>query len=43
MIAPLSTSNLCKDAGATVQSIDRMTLEEIFVTNVESRREPLNA
>ena len=28
-----------QEAGATVQSIDNMTLEEIFVTNVQSRRE----
>ena len=30
---------LCQDAGATVQSVDRMTLEEIFISNVHSRRE----
>ena len=30
---------LCQDRGATVQSIDPMTLEEIFVANVQSRRE----
>jgi ABC-2 type transport system ATP-binding protein len=49
-IAVLTTSSfdpamatLYQDAGAIVQSIDRMTLEEIFVTNVESRRERLNA
>jgi ABC-2 type transport system ATP-binding protein len=29
----------CNDAGATVQAVDPMTLEEIFVTNVHSRRE----
>lgn len=29
-----------QDAGATVHSVDCMTLEEIFVSNVESRREP---
>jgi ABC-2 type transport system ATP-binding protein len=31
--------SLCQDRGATVQSIDPMTLEEIFVANVQSRRE----
>jgi ABC-2 type transport system ATP-binding protein len=31
--------SLCQDRGATVQSIDAMTLEEIFVANVQSRRE----
>lgn len=30
---------LCQDGGASVQSIDPMTLEEIFVANVQSRRE----
>jgi ABC-2 type transport system ATP-binding protein len=29
----------CNDAGATVQAVDPMTLEEIFVVNVHSRRE----
>jgi ABC-2 type transport system ATP-binding protein len=29
----------CNDAGATVQAVDAMTLEEIFVANVHSRRE----
>jgi ABC-2 type transport system ATP-binding protein len=29
----------CQDTGATVQAVDCMTLEEIFVTNVQSRRE----
>lgn len=29
----------CSDTGATVQAVDRMTLEEIFVANVHSRRE----
>jgi ABC-2 type transport system ATP-binding protein len=29
----------CNDAGATVQAVDPMTLEEIFVANVRSRRE----
>ncbi|MGA3209898.1 MAG: ABC transporter ATP-binding protein [Terriglobales bacterium] len=36
-------ATLFQDAGATVQGIDRMTLEEIFVTNVESRRERVSA
>ncbi len=31
--------SLCQDRGATVQSVDAMTLEEIFVANVQSRRE----
>jgi len=31
--------SLCKDRGATVQAVDSMTLEEIFVANVQSRRE----
>jgi ABC-2 type transport system ATP-binding protein len=31
--------SLCQDRGATVQSVDSMTLEEIFVANVQSRRE----
>ena len=31
--------SLCQDRGATVQSIDPMTLEEIFVANVEHSRE----
>ena len=31
--------SLCQDRGATVQSVDPMTLEEIFVANVRSRRE----
>jgi ABC-2 type transport system ATP-binding protein len=31
--------SLCQDRGATVQSVDPMTLEEIFVANVQSRRE----
>ena len=30
---------LFQDAGATVQGVDRMTLEEIFISNVHSRRE----
>jgi ABC-2 type transport system ATP-binding protein len=29
----------CQDVGATVQAVDTMTLEEIFVANVQSRRE----
>lgn len=29
----------CNDLGATVQAVDNMTLEEIFVANVHSRRE----
>jgi len=33
----------CNDLGATVQAIDTMTLEEIFVANVHSRRERLTA
>jgi ABC-2 type transport system ATP-binding protein len=31
--------SLCQDRGATVQAVDPMTLEEIFVANVQSRRE----
>ena len=31
--------SFCQDRGATVQSVDPMTLEEIFVANVQSRRE----
>jgi ABC-2 type transport system ATP-binding protein len=31
--------SLCTDRGATVQAVDTMTLEEIFVANVQSRRE----
>ena len=31
--------SLCRDRGATVQAVDSMTLEEIFVANVQSRRE----
>ena len=31
--------SLCKDRGTTVQSVDPMTLEEIFVASVQSRRE----
>jgi ABC-2 type transport system ATP-binding protein len=33
----------CNDQGATVQAVDTMTLEEIFVANVHSRRERLTA
>jgi ABC-2 type transport system ATP-binding protein len=33
----------CTDLGATVQAVDTMTLEEIFVANVHSRRERLTA
>jgi ABC-2 type transport system ATP-binding protein len=29
----------CQDAGAAVQAVDAMTLEEIFIANVQSRRE----
>jgi ABC-2 type transport system ATP-binding protein len=31
--------SVCRDLGATVQAVDTMTLEEIFVTNVHHRRE----
>jgi ABC-2 type transport system ATP-binding protein len=34
--------SVCNDAGATVQAVDPMTLEEIFVANVHSRREEQN-
>lgn len=33
----------CNELGATVQAVDTMTLEEIFVANVHSRREQLTA
>jgi ABC-2 type transport system ATP-binding protein len=33
----------CNDLGATVQAVDTMTLEEIFVANIHSRRERLTA
>jgi ABC-2 type transport system ATP-binding protein len=33
----------CNDLGATVQAVDTMTLEEIFVANVHCRRERLTA
>jgi ABC-2 type transport system ATP-binding protein len=29
----------CQQAGASVQAVDPMTLEEIFVVNVQNRRE----
>ena len=35
--------SVCNDLGATVQAVDSMTLEEIFVANVHSRRERLTA
>ena len=35
--------SLCSDLGATVQSIDNMTLEEIFLTSVQHRREAVAA
>ncbi len=31
--------SLCQNRGVTVQAVDSMTLEEIFVANVQSRRE----
>ena len=31
--------SVCQDLGATVQAVDNMTLEEIFVTSVQCRRE----
>ena len=33
----------CADAGVAVQAVDPMTLEEIFVANVESRRQEMTA
>jgi ABC-2 type transport system ATP-binding protein len=33
----------CEDAGVAVQAVDPMTLEEIFVANVESRRQEMTA
>jgi ABC-2 type transport system ATP-binding protein len=33
--------SVCQDLGATVQAVDSMTLEEIFVTSVQHRRETL--
>jgi ABC-2 type transport system ATP-binding protein len=35
--------SVCNDLGATVQAVDTMTLEEIFVANVHSRRERVTA
>jgi ABC-2 type transport system ATP-binding protein len=35
--------SVCNELGATVQAVDTMTLEEIFVANVHSRRERLTA
>ena len=35
--------SVCNDLGATVQAVDTMTLEEIFVANVHNRRERLTA
>jgi ABC-2 type transport system ATP-binding protein len=35
--------SVCNDLGATVQAVDTMSLEEIFVANVQSRRERLTA
>ena len=35
--------SVCNDLGATVQAVDTMTLEEIFVANVYCRRERLTA
>jgi ABC-2 type transport system ATP-binding protein len=32
---------VCQDLGATIQAVDSMTLEEIFVTSVQHRRETL--
>jgi len=31
--------SVCRDLGATVQSVDSMTLEEIFLTRVQCQRE----
>jgi len=31
--------SLCQDMGVTVNAVDPMTLEEIFVANVQCRRE----
>jgi ABC-2 type transport system ATP-binding protein len=33
----------CQDAGVAVQAVDAMTLEEIFIANVQSRREGVTA
>jgi len=35
--------SMCQNRGVTVQAVDSMTLEEIFVANVQSRRELLSA
>jgi ABC-2 type transport system ATP-binding protein len=35
--------SVCNELGAAVQAVDTMTLEEIFVANVQSRRERLTA
>ena len=35
--------SVCNELGAAVQAVDTMTLEEIFVANVHSRRERLTA
>jgi len=35
--------SVCNELGAAVQAVDTMTLEEIFVANVHSRREQLTA
>jgi ABC-2 type transport system ATP-binding protein len=35
--------SVCNDLGATVEAVDTMTLEEIFVASVHSRRERLTA
>ena len=35
--------SVCNDLGVAVQAVDTMTLEEIFVANVQSRRERLTA
>jgi ABC-2 type transport system ATP-binding protein len=35
--------SVCNDLGATVEAVDTMTLEEIFVANVHSRREQITA
>lgn len=35
--------SVCQDLGATIQAVDNMTLEEIFVSSVQHRRENLAA
>ncbi len=35
--------SVCNDLGATVQAVDTMTLEEIFIANVHNRRELFTA